>query len=207
MTAVTALGATAAKVAAEPSTNWGLGIGAPVFVLSLTMVWAGLHLRGRTHARLRRPVDLAFEGLAEQAVTHLRKLRDELDAIVPHASTSFDPKNFILDPSQVEDTATRGISVLKERSKLVRRFELLLSTCSCMKSVTVAFSIVVLSSTVLYFVAYESRWIWRASCLLGIALAVVGTLFAICYALLDGRIQKSIEMADPVDVPNPVSSI
>jgi len=187
-------------VAAPPTADpaWGFGLGGALFLLSLPALWAAIHLRGGTNLRLRQTVDLAYVGLAEQAIATFQILRSELDAILPATTGLFDPAAAIVDPSLVEKAAKRGIHVLKQRQKINQRFSLMLRVCSYLKYVAGAFTIFVFVSTCLYFTVFDRPLIWRAACWVTGAAAVLGLALIILYTVLETRIEASIEESDPV---------
>lgn len=183
---------------AQPDPAWGLGLGGAVFLVSVGALWASVHLRGKTHGRLRQSVDIAFAGLTERAVETLRILQMHLNDVLPEAHDPFDPLDVVVDPSSVERPAKQGIRVLKERHRIHRQFKALLVICSLLKYVAVAFTGLVLLSTCLYFFAYATPSTWQGSCWLTASVGLSAGVLVVLYSFLDAKIQGSIEHADPI---------
>jgi hypothetical protein len=165
----------------QPDPAWGFGLGGAVFLLSLTALWASIHLRGRTNANLRPIVDLAFAGLQEQAVDVFQQLRTALDEILPAARGGFDPAMAIVDPGRVEKHAKRGIRILKQRQRMYSQFAALLVVCSCLKYCAFVFTFASLASTVLYFIAHSNMVLWQAFCITTCVVFGVGAVFFVFY--------------------------
>ncbi|WP_223946956.1 hypothetical protein [Arthrobacter sp. NtRootA1] len=190
----------AVTVAAQlPDPAWGFGFGGAVFILSAPATWASLHLRGKTHLRLRKPVDIAFAGLTERAVEKLQDLQARLNAVLPDSSQPFNPGDVVVDPSSLQKPVKHGIRALKERNAIHRQFRWILRVCSILKTVAIAFTSLVLVSTALYFFAFTSTWLWQASCWISAAMFAIAVILVSSYAVLDARIQQSIEHADPIE--------
>lgn len=183
----------------QPDPAWGFGLGGAVFVVSATALWAGVHLRGRTHARLRQQVDIAFAGLTEQAIAVLQELRSHLNSVLPDPDDPFDPLDVIMDPSTVEPPATRGIRVLKKRNRIRREFKILLTICSLLKYFAIAFTLLVLGSTSLYFFLYSLTAVWQSFCWLTAGVAGMAGVLVTAYGVFETRIQASIEDSNPID--------
>lgn len=192
----------ATTVAASADPAWGFGLGGALFLLSLPALWAAIHLRGATNRRLRQTVDLAYVGLAEQALETFQILRTELDVILPATTGLFDPASAIVDPSLVEKAAKRGIHVLKQRQRINRRFARMLTICSWLKFVTGSFTILVFLSTLLYFTVYSNSVLWATSCVVTGVVALLGVGLFVWYSSLESRIEASIEESDPVQGVN-----
>jgi hypothetical protein len=191
----------ATEQASKPDTNVVAGVGLVLLIAGITGLWALVHLRGTTHDRLRSPVDIAFEGLTDQAFTALRALQAHLNEILPDRDTDFDPLDLIVDPSSVERPAKHSIRVLKERHKIHKQFHLLLGVCSLLMYSVGVFAVLVLASTLLYQFGFANRDLWQLSFWVtaGAAACVIG-LF-VTYTVLVGRIQASIEDANPRPIP------
>ena len=183
----------------QPDPTWGFGLGGALFLLSLTAVWAGLHLRSNTHQRLRVQVDLAYAGLTEQSIAAFQLLRRELDTILPDTTGSVDPELVVADPSLVGKAAKRAIHILKQRQRINRRFEQMLFVCSCLKYVATVFSILVFLSTVLYFLEFNEPDVWQRACLLTGLSVGAALILVVTYSIYETQIQKSIEESDPIE--------
>lgn len=197
----------AAAASQLPDPAWGFGFGGAVFILSVPATWASMHLRGKTHLRLRKPVDIAFAGLTERAVEKLQDLQARLNAMLPDPTTPFNPSDVVVDPSSVHKPVKLGIRALKERNSIHRQFRWILRVCSVLKAVTIAFTTMVLISTALYFFIFGNTWLWQASCWTTAGVFVIAVMLVASYGILDARIQRSIEHADPIeDTPVGVAS-
>lgn len=182
-----------------PDPAWGFGLGGAVFLVSATASWASVHLRGRTHKRLKQEVDIAFEGLAQRAIDVLQELRSHLNSVLPDPNGPFDPLDVIMDPSVLEPPAKRGVRVLRQRHRIRREFHLLLKICSALKYFAVAFMLLVLGSTSLYFFLFSKPEVWQSFCWLTAGVAFGAGLLVAAYGVLEARIQASIEDAHPID--------
>lgn len=188
----------ASTLATAPDPAWGFGLGGATFILSVPATWASLHLRGKTHGRLKKPVDIAYAGLTDRAVDTLQVLQTHLNEVLPDPTLAFNPSDVVVDPSSVEKSAKRGIRALKERHRIYRQFRTILAICSVLKYVAFAFTLMVLASTLMYFFANSSpslwqTWSWITACLGLLAMGLV-----ILYGVFETRIQSSIEHADPI---------
>lgn len=188
----------AATAVSVPDPAWGFGLGGATFVLSVPATWASLHLRGKTHGRLKKPVDIAYAGLTDRAVDTLQVLQSQLNEVLPDPTLPFDPSDIVVDPSSVEKSAKRGIRALKERHRIHRQFEIILSICSVLKYVAFTFTLMVLVSTAFYFFANSNPALWQTVSWLSGGLGIVGIILVVLYAVFETRIQSSIEHADPI---------
>lgn len=188
----------AATAVSVPDPAWGFGLGGATFVLSVPATWASLHLRGKTHGRLKKPVDIAYAGLTDRAVDTLQVLQSQLNEVLPDPTLPFDPSDIVVDPSSVEKSAKRGIRALKERHRIHRQFQMILSICSVLKYVAFTFTLMVLVSTAFYFFANSNPALWQTFSWISGGLGVVGISLVVLYAVFETRIQSSIEHADPI---------
>lgn len=182
----------------EPSIEWGVGIGAAAFFVSLPMFWAGIHLRGRTDDRLRAKVDLAYAGLAEKAIDALEALRDELDRFLPDASAPFDPQDAFADPATVESAAKRGVAALRMRGMIQTRFLLMLRVATLLKLGTVALTTGVLLTTLTYLLFFALKPLWFSLLIVTLISAAFCVATLVIYERLEARIQASVEAANPI---------
>lgn len=182
----------------EPSAEWGFGIGGATFFASAVAVWSSIHLRSATDERLHQRVEVAYAGLAEQATETLRKLRDELDLYLPGSSAPFDPQTAFADPANVEQSARKGVAVLRMRGQIRSRFQLMLRICSWLRNGWITFTVGVLATTILYFIFFKLPALWFT---VGVVTAAVGltcTAGLFIYAGLESRIQRAVEASNPI---------
>ncbi|GAA5230107.1 hypothetical protein [Arthrobacter cryoconiti] len=186
--------------ATTPDTTIVAGVGIVLLIAGITGLWASVHLRGKTHDRLRAPIDVAFEGLTEQAFIALRALQAHLSDILPDPDSEFDPLDMIVDPSTVERPARHSIRVLKERHKIHRQFNLLLGVCTSLMYAAGIFAACVLTSTLLYQFNFANQDLWQTSFWVTALIAVGIFALFIAYTVLEYRIQASIEDSNPLPI-------
>ena len=183
-------------VVSAPDPAWGFGLGGAAIAIGVPASWASLHLRGKTHGRLKKSVDIAYAGLTDRAVDTLQVLQSHLNEILPDPSMPFNPSDVVVDPSSVEKSANRGIRALKERHRIHRQFRSILGVCSALKYVASTFTIMVLISALLYFFANSNPGLWQASAWITGGLAVSAITLVGLYGFFETRIQSSIEHAE-----------
>jgi len=185
-----------------PDTNVVGGVGVALLVAGIACLWAFVHLRGKTHDRLRVSIDIAYEGLTEQAFMSLQSLHSHLSEMLPDSDMKFDPLDMIVDPVTVERPARHSIRILRERHRIHRRFRALLGICSSLKYCAGIFVLFVLISILLYQFNFSNAGMWQASFWLTAASGCGVLILFIAYSALVARIDASIEHASPLPPGN-----
>jgi hypothetical protein len=181
-----------------PSVTW-LATGASLSFSTGAPLWVGIHLREKTRDRLRSSVDIAKAGLTEGAVKVWRELQDELALLLPGVTENVNPETIFADPSHVQESAKRGIQILRRRDRLDHQFKLLLSACTAIEYTTIALTLSVVATTLAYAFATSHPGIWHWTLRSVFAVVIAGVGFMGWYGIFYTKIQNSIEFANPIE--------
>ena len=104
-----------------------VGVGLALMLPGLGALWKAGPLRGEFHNEWAERIDLTEAGLSEVASNVLRRLRDVTDERLGTGEAgNFSPDNVIGDPGPLVAITTEFNELITARSRLKRRFNLLL---------------------------------------------------------------------------------
>jgi hypothetical protein len=174
-----------------------LGLGAACIVPALGLLWKSASLRGDEFEKWADRVDVAYAGLSERAIQHLRDLQKATDDLLGDPAVGFVPDLAVVDPGPLAKLTGKFERALVARRRLRWRFNSVMSLCAVAPVLVLVYVVGATAALTYYVEWHRVRWIGIAGLITAGAAIVAGTLLVVSYAYLDSRLTTAEIMAWP----------
>lgn len=103
-----------------------VGVAAALLLPAIPGLWRAASMRGDLFQKWKDRVDLAYNGLSEQAAAELIRIQEITTRLVVSAGEPFDPIRIVQDPSELRDPMMHFLRLLRIRGQLRNRLRSLL---------------------------------------------------------------------------------